>query len=227
MRRLGLALRRRWLRRRVSKPPFDGFLDAPLPANKARFTDGEFVCLDMETTGLDPKTADLLSVGWVLIRRGRVDLSTCETHLIRPDGEVGRSATVHGLTDTQVNEGGDLSLVFSRIVEVLTGRILVVHHAGLDKGMLDRLSRDRIGSALPLPVVDTLALALRRQRQRHHVSDAQSLRLTDLRNSYNLPYYQAHDCLVDAIATAELLVAMVASHDGADQTTLAQLVTGS
>ena len=49
----------------------------------------------------------------------------------------------------------------------------------------------------------------------------------DLRESYNLPYYQAHDCLVDAIATAELLVAMVASHDGASKTTLAQLVTGS
>ena len=227
MRRLGLELRRRWLRRRVSEPPFSAFLDAPLPDYDARFADCEFVCLDIETTGLDPETADLLSVGWVIIRNGRVDLSTCETHLIRPDGDVGRSAAVHGLTDTQVSRGEDLELVFSRIVKALTGRVLLVHHAGLDKGMLDRLSRSRLGSALPLPVVDTLALALRRQQRRQHVSNPQSLRLVDLRDSYNLPYYPAHDCLVDAIATAELLVAMVASHDGAAKTTLGQLVTRS
>lgn len=227
MRRLGLALRRRWLRRKVSESPFDVFLDAPLPANGDRFDECEFVCLDIETTGLDARTADMLSVGWVIVRNGRIDLSTCETHLVRPDGEVGSSAAVHGLTDTQVSQGKDLGLVFSRIVEVLTGRVLVVHHAGLDKGMLDRLARHRFGSALPMPVVDTLALALRRQQRHHHVADAPSLRLADLRDSYNLPYYQAHDCLVDAIATAELLVAMVASHDGAAKTTLAQLVTGS
>lgn len=227
MRRLGLALRRRWLRRRISESPFVEFLDAPLPGNASRFDECEFVCLDIETTGLDPKTADMLSVGWVIIRNGRIDLSTCETHLIRPDGEVGSSAVVHGLTDTEVSQGKDLALVFSRIVDVLTGRTLVVHHAGLDKGMLDRLSRQRIGSALPMPVVDTLALALRRQERHHHTADAKSLRLVDLRESYNLPYYHAHDCLVDAIATAELLVAMVASHDGASKTTLAQLVTGS
>lgn len=227
MRRLGLALRRRWLRRKVTEPPFTDFFDAPLPGGSTPFANCEFVCLDIETTGLDPETADLLSVGWVVIRDGRIDLSTCETHLIRPDGEVGSSATVHGLTDTQVSQGKNLALVFSRIVEVLTGRVLVVHHAGLDKGMLDRMSRNRIGSALPMPVVDTLALALRRQERHHHVANAQSLRLADLRESYNLPYYQAHDCLVDAIATAELLVAMVASHDGAANTTLAQLVTGS
>ena len=177
MRWLELTLRRRWLRGRVSESPCREFLDAPMPARKTRFSDCEFVCLDIETTGLDPKTADLLSVGWVLIRNGRVDLSTCETHLVRPDGEVGRSAAVHGLTDTQVSRGEDLALVFSRILEVLTGRVLVVHHAGLDKGMLDRLSRRRFHSALPMPVVDTLALALRRQQQRHHVSDAKSLRL--------------------------------------------------
>ncbi|MDJ0917660.1 MAG: exonuclease domain-containing protein [Woeseiaceae bacterium] len=227
MRMLGLALRRRWLKSKHSESPFEEFLAAPLPESSAAFDDCEFVCLDIETTGLDAKTADLLSVGWVVVRDGRVDLSTCETHLIRPANEVGDSASVHGLTDTQVSHGKDEGLVFSRIIEVLTGRILVVHHAGLDKALLDRLCAARYGPALPLPVVDTLALEHRRQQRRHHVSENQSLRLGDLRERYNLPYYQAHDCLVDAISTAELLIAMVATHDGAEKTRLSQLVTGT
>ena len=58
----------------------------------------------------------------VLIRGGRVDLSTCESYLVRPAGEVGDSASVHGLTDTQVESGQDRNVVLRRIVEMLTGR---------------------------------------------------------------------------------------------------------
>ena len=222
-----LALKRRWLGRRTFGSPFREFLDAPLPHGDATFAQSEFVCLDIETTGLDAKTADILSAGWVLIRGGRVDLSTSESYLIQPEGDVGDSASVHGLTDTQVESGQDRSIVFSRIVERLTGRTLVVHHAGLDKTLLDRLCMSQFGCPLPVPVVDTMALELKRQQRRHHVSEKQSLRLADLRELYGLPYYQAHDCLVDAIATAELLIAMVATHDGAENTRLRRLVSTS
>ena len=62
----------------------------------------------------------------------------------------------------------------------------------------------------PSAVVDTLALEHRRQRRHHHVEANASLRLADLRATYGLPRYAAHDCLVDAVATAELLMAIVA-----------------
>ncbi len=222
-----LALKRRRLGRRTYDSPFREFLDTPLPEGNSPFSQCEFVSLDIETTGLDAKKADILSAGWVLVRNGRVDLSTCESHLIRPEGEVGDSASVHGLTDTQVESGLDRSIVFGRIIRALTGRTLVVHHAGLDKALLDRLCVSQFGCPLPVPVVDTMAIELKRQQRRHHVSEKQSLRLTDLRTLYNLPYYQAHDCLVDAIATAELLIAMVAAHDGPDKTQLKRLVSKS
>ena len=74
-----------------------------------------------------------------------------------------------------------------------------------------------------LPVIDTLALERQRRRRRHQEADSQSLRLSALRDAYKLPRYSAHDCLVDAIATAELLVAMVAHNGGADRTKLEDL----
>jgi len=70
------------------------------------------------------------------------------------------------------------------------------------------MCRQRFGSALLVPVVDTLTLEERRQRRHHHLENNSSLRLSDLRDAYNLPRYSAHDCLVDAIATAELLLAI-------------------
>ena len=218
-----LAIRRWLIRNRDFESPFDELLRRPLPSPNTKFGDAEIVSLDIETTGLDATSADMLSVGWVVITRGRIDLASAETHIVRPSGDVGSSASVHGLTDTLVMAGQDWSVVLNRILEVLSGRVLLVHHAGLDKALLDRMCRYRFGAPLMLPVIDTLALERQRRRRRHQEADSQSLRLSALRDAYKLPRYSAHDCLVDAIATAELLVAMVAHNGGADRTKLEDL----
>jgi DNA polymerase-3 subunit epsilon len=206
---------RRWFAaRKGPDAPFSNLIRSDLPKKSRSFAATEFVSLDIETTGLDASQADMLSVGWVIIRDGRIDLSTAETYIVRPSGDVGDSASVHGLTDTVVGDGLDWGLVLDKIIEVLTGRILLVHHAGLDKALLDRMCLQRHGSRLLVPVVDTLQLEHRRMQRNHHIENNKSLRLSDLRESYNLPRYNAHDCLVDAIATAELLIAITAHSRG-------------
>ena len=205
-----LRARRWFLGHRQFDPPFDALLASELPSAATSFVDTEFVSLDIETTGLDAATADMLSVGWVVLRNGRVDLSSAESFIVRPSGDVGDSASVHGLTDTLVGEGLDWGVVLDKVVQVLKGRVLLVHHAGLDKILLDRMCMRRYGSSLLVPVVDTLALEHRRQQRNHHIESSASLRLSDLRDAYSLPRYSAHDCLVDAIATAELLIAIAA-----------------
>ena len=178
----------------------------------------------METTGLDIDTADILSVGWVVIRRNRVDLSTAAHYIVRPPGAVGNSATVHGITDSRVAGGTDMAHVMEQVVQALPGRCLVVHHAPLDKSLLDRESRRYFGAPLTVPVIDTLVLERRRRQRAHHLDAGDSLRLSDVRQSYGLPWYTGHDALADALATAELLLAMVARHGGARRTSLADLL---
>jgi DNA polymerase-3 subunit epsilon len=203
---------RRWLaRRRAGDGAIARLLAASAPSASASFVDTEFLCLDIETTGVDARTAEMLSIGWVLIRGARVEMATAEACIVRPPGEVGESATVHGLTDTLCEAGEEVTSVLERLLEVLRERVLVVHYAGLDKALLDRLCRRHFGVPLLVPVVDTLALERRVQSRRHHLDEQQSLRLSALRRAYNLPHYSQHDALADAIATAELLLAMVAA----------------
>jgi DNA polymerase-3 subunit epsilon len=210
--RLAALKFRRWLAgRRAGDGAIARLLSASLPAASAAFVETEFLCLDIETTGVDARTAEMLSIGWVLIRGARVEMATAEACIVRPPGEVGESATVHGLTDTLCEAGEDASGVLERLLEVLQDRVLVVHYAGLDKALLDRLCRRHFGVPLLVPVVDTLALERRAQSRRHHLDEQQSLKLSALRHAYNLPHYSQHDALADAIATAELLLAMVAA----------------
>ena len=218
-----LALRRWNAARRVTNRHYQAFLSRPPPPPATPFDEAELICLDIETTGLDAASADMLSIGWVLIRDGKVDLSSAESHVVKPSGDVGDSALVHGLTDTVVGLGMDPRRAMERVVDVLAGRVLVVHHARLDKALLDRLCRQQFGEKLLVPLIDTLALEFRHKSRHHHVEDNRSLRLPALRKHYNLPRYRGHDCLVDAVATAELLVAMVAWRENARTTVLADL----
>ncbi len=223
MKQRWLTLRRWRTSKRELEEPYRTFVDHSLPSASTIFNDLEIVSLDIETTGLNAATADMLSVGWVIIRDGKVDVSSAESHLVCHSSGVGDSAAVHGLTDTMVEAGLDWTVVLDKIVVALTGRVLLVHHAGLDKLLLDRFCRRRFGWPLLVSVVDTLALEQRRQQRRHHIGEQKSLRLADIRSRYQLPRYNPHDCLVDAIATGELLIAMVAHNGGPAGTRLRDL----
>jgi DNA polymerase-3 subunit epsilon len=216
-----LQARRWFLSHSRIREPLHSLMASDLPERSAAFAETEFVALDIETTGLDAATAEMLSVGWVVLRGGRVALKTARSWLVQPSKDVGDSASVHGLTDSVVGAGRNWGVVLDKIVDALQGRVLLVHHAGLDKALLDRMCLQRYGARLLIPVVDTLELELRRQRRAHHIEENRSLRLGDLRDTYNLPRYGAHDALSDAIATAELLIAMVRNRKS---TTLADLI---
>jgi DNA polymerase-3 subunit epsilon len=224
MRRLVLRLQRWRTGRRAQDEAYARLLQSSLPPVRARFRDVEFVCLDIETTGVEVRTAEMLSIGWVMIRNGRVEMVTAESAIVRPPGEVGNSATVHGLTDTLCESGEEAREVLQHLFGVLRERVLVVHYAGLDKALLDKLCRRHFGGPLLVPVVDTLELERRAHSRRHHLDEKRSLRLGDLRGAYSLPQYSQHDALADSIATAELLLAMVAARGGQDTVRLGDLL---
>ena len=209
MRHSWLVAKRWYYAHKDTQEPLCSLFNTDPPGPNTPIGEAEFVALDIETTGLDATTADMLSVGWVIVRGTRINLRTTESDIIRPSQDVGSSASVHGLTDTMVGGGENWGVILDKIVESLRGRALLVHHAGLDKTLLDRMCRQRYGARLLVPVVDTLAIELRRQRHRHHVESDRSLRLPALRDEYGLPRYSSHDCLADALGTAELLVAII------------------
>jgi DNA polymerase-3 subunit epsilon len=208
-----LEVRRRWWRRCRVAPPLQRYLGAALPDPRRNYREVEYVAVDLETTGLARHDVPL-SVGWVLVRAGAVELATARHAVLRAEREVAQSATVHGLTDDKVANGEDAAAVLAELLEVLAGRVLVAHYAAIELRFLDRLCRTHFGGPLLVRVVDTLALAARRA-ERHGAVDEKALRLQALRGRYGLPRYTAHSALSDALATAELFLALAAEREGA------------
>lgn len=219
------ALRHRWAQWRAAPGPLADFLRAPLPARRANVHDLEFVVLDLEMTGLDPQQDQITSLGYVLIRHGRICLQDAHHQLVAIDGSVAQSAALHGIVDADLDDAAPLDQALATLLDVLGGRVLVLHHAPLDLGFLNAACRRLWEAPLVTRVVDTLALAHRRHHQGTHREPAEgALRLHALRAQYGLPRYPAHDALSDALATAELFLALVAHRAGKERLPLRSLL---
>src|SRR5690606_2529728 len=114
------------------------------------------------------------------------------------------------ILDHQLSTAARLSEIMPCILAALRGRILIVHSAAVDVAFLDAACKQLYGVSLAVHVVDTVALGMRRYRHEQREILLDHLRLHSLRREYHLPDYHAHHALSDALATAELFLAMSA-----------------
>ena len=191
--------------------PLRELASAPPPPDSTPVAQVEFLALDVETTGLDPRTDHLLSLGWVPVVGTQVVLAHARELRVRPPGDVdvGSSATIHRLTDDQLSDAASLADVLPLLLRALHGRVLLAHHTPIELEFLAAATVSAYDSRPPLTAVDTMSLQHRLQADVHGEA-AGSLRLDAARRAYGLPRYSAHHALTDAMAAGELLLAQVA-----------------
>jgi len=207
-------LRRRWALRRTPAAPLRDYLEVPFPKPSADYQDLEFLAIDLETTGLDPKRDVILSVGWVGVERNCIDLGSACHRLVRIARSIPEtSAVIHQITDDQAARGERLDDVLAELLKKLAGKVMIAHYASVEKGFLNAACRQIYGVGLPLLVIDTQALAKRTFERRHIAFKDTDLRLHALGEGYNLPRYGVHNALNDALAAAELFLAQTSYRD--------------
>lgn len=203
--------RRRRLAEQARDPAVRRFLEQAPPEDRTPLGELRMLAVDLETTGLDPLREEILSIGYVPIEAGRLDLSGADELLVRPGGDVGSSATIHGLTDDAVADGMAPAEALAVLLPLLAGRVLVAHHSALDVGFLQAAAKRCAGVAPPIASVCTLELE-RRDLERGRVHPAEgALRLPECRRRHGLPEAPLHSALGDAIGCAELYLAQAAA----------------
>ncbi len=209
-----LRLRRLPYRGRVAGSPLQTCWQAPLPSTGSDWRKVSFLVVDAEMSSLDVREGDLLSIGWVVMEGGNIALDSAQHHLIRAEKSVGQSATIHNLRDCELEDAQHRHEVQEHFLEAAAGRVLVFHNAALDMAFLNKVSRREVNAPILMPVVDTLLLEESLLRRRDKPIMPGDLRLQACRNRYNLPHMPAHNALLDALATAELLIAHIKHRAG-------------
>jgi len=182
--------------------------------------DVPMLAVDFETTGLDPNQHSIVSIGVVPFTLNGIQISGARHWLVKPPLPLHQtSITIHGITHTDIDKAPDLNDVLGDVLASFAGRIPVVHYRAIERPFLNVAVNWRTGEGLDFPLLDTMAIEghLNPSRkpnfwQKLRGQKAVSIRLSDSRTRYGLPHYPSHNALVDALATAELLMAQVRHH---------------
>ena len=179
----------------------------------------QFLAMDMETTGLNAQDDSIVSIGLVPFTLKRIYCSNAAYWVLNPSSELSeKSVTFHHITHAEILNAPSLPEVLEPLLQAMAGKVIVVHYRNIEREFLDAALHRHLGEGLSFPVVDTMQLEARMHRQKQSWiarlmrRPQTSIRLADSRARYNLPAYQGHHALTDALATAELLQAQIATH---------------
>lgn len=207
---LGKNYLRKKLLKSTNSDVMKEYLSIAFPDKRQPIIDVEIVSLDFETTGLDIKNDNVLSVGMVDIVNLGVKLQSTTHQLIYSDLTLPEtSVVIHQITDNEVAKGDNIKKVLPRLLKHLSGKVLLAHNAQVELGFINKMCQQLYGSDFIIPTIDTQFLAKRSFERKNINYKSSELRLFNLRESLNMPAYKAHNALMDAIATAELFLAMV------------------
>lgn len=185
------AVRRWWLRRKAGQGEWAGLLRPAPPA--------EWVSLDLETTGLDPKQDHILSLAAVPVRRGRVVTSERFERRIRADRTFGiESIRHHRITPDEAAGGVAVTAAVRDFLHWLEGRTLLGYHLAFDLAMLSPHVRGLTGFGLPNPRVD-LADAFAARARRAEPNAPPNLDFGHIAGSLGVPVLGRHSALGDAV----------------------------
>nr|WP_297401289.1 3'-5' exonuclease [uncultured Marinobacter sp.] len=204
----------------ATNPLLVAFYRAGCPAPETPMSEIPMVALDFETTGLDPNQHSIVSIGLVPFTLDGIQLGRARHWIVRPQLPLHQtSIEIHGITHSDIDKAPDLQEVLGDLFAELNGRVTVVHYRAIERPFLDVALKWRLGEGIRFPVLDTMAIEAHlhpnRQPSRWQKLTGKtpvSIRLADSRARYGLPHYAAHNALIDAMATAELLQAQVLHH---------------
>ncbi|MDH3789557.1 MAG: 3'-5' exonuclease [Xanthomonadales bacterium] len=191
-----------------SAPELSNYLESCASLAADRLDNTPLISVDLELTGLEKEHDKIIAIGWTLIEDGKICLGSNRHLLINIDKSVGASAAIHELMDSEVAAGDELEFGLAELFRAAQGRIWIFHHAGLDVGFLKKACEQWAGVTPGFMVLDTLRIEYRLRKRREVPVKQGDLQLSEIRRVYGLPRYTAHNALIDALATAELMLAI-------------------
>ena len=177
-----------------------------------------FVVVDLETTGLTPRSSRICEIGAVRVLD--LELEDEFQTLVNPGVPIGPAiSALTGLRDAQLRNQPSSAVAVRRFLEFAGDAVLVAHNARFDLAFLDRETERLTGARLASPVVDTVGLARRLLEGRTRRAG-----LASLSQFFGTAAQPCHRALPDAQATAEILLQLLGLAQERGARTVADLV---
>src|SRR5207342_3072332 len=162
---------------------------------------------DCETTGLNPRKDDIITVAAVIIRGNRILTSERFEATVRPEADMKSEAMkVHHLRRMDVAAGDRLFSILPDFLHFIGGRPLVGYYIEFDVKMLNKHVLPFIQILLPNPCIEVSKLYYELKYRKAPPGIPLDLSFAAIRNDLGLPNIGQHDAFQDALMTAMMYV---------------------
>lgn len=199
---------------------FKEYFLVDLPEPNTKISQVEFLAIDFETTGLNPKQNAIVSIGVVPFNLNKIYLNKSKYWLIKPRRKlVENSIIINKITHDDILHAPDLKDILDELLALMEGKIIVAHCSLIERDFFKQAILTRFNETIEFPVIDTMDIENRilKNEQRGFFArlngdSGKSTRLAQTRARYNLPIYPPHHARWDALAAAELLQAQIKTY---------------
>jgi len=166
-----------------------------------------FVVLDCETTGLNPVTDRIITIGAVAVQDGEILLEDSFEALLKLSRNTA-SVTVHGVTRDESRAGIEEPQALEMFLEYLKDGVIVGHHIGHDIASLDAGYERHWGFNLSNRWLDTVYLGQHLQNAGafSNLSPISDWTLDALCGLFGIEPHDRHTAAGDAFLTAQALL---------------------
>lgn len=164
--------------------------------------ENEYVCFDCETTGLDPKNDDIISIGAVIIKDNMIVSSKKFVRYVKPKTKLQAEAIkVHHIREMDLEDADEIDDVIEEFLEFIGNRTLVGYFLEFDVAMINKYLKPKLGIKLPNKIHEVSAIYYDYKIEAIPQGNV-DLRFDTIMNELQIPVMGKHDAYNDALMTA-------------------------
>ena len=166
------------------------------------YTEDEYICFDCETTGLDPKIDDIISIGAVVIKNNKILTSKKFERFVKPSTLLNEeSIKIHQIRKCDLEDAQNIDEVIVEFLEFIGNRPLVGYYLEFDMKMVNKYIKPKIGINLPNKQIEVSGLYYDKVIGTIPSGNI-DLRFDSIMKNLDLPLLSKHDAINDAIMTS-------------------------
>jgi DNA polymerase-3 subunit epsilon len=163
---------------------------------------GEYVVFDTETTGLDPKKDEILSIGAVKIRDNKILASQTFEVFLKNSKEIdSKSITIHRIRPIDLKNAKTTEEGIVEFLNFVGSRPLVGYYLEFDVSMINKYTKPLLGITLPNRMIEVSEIYFDKTISLIPQGNI-DLRFDTILKNCGIPNMGVHNAVNDAIMTA-------------------------
>lgn len=185
-------------KKKLTDPKYEYLFDA--------YEGDELICFDCETTGLNPKIDDIISIGAVKIKGNNIDLQNKFERFVKPKNAamISDAIKIHHIREVDLINAEDIDDVIEEFLDFVGNRPLVGYYLSFDIAMVNKYIKPKIGIKLPNKAHEVSSIYYDKVSKYHSIDV--DLKFKTIMDNLDLPFMKAHDATNDAIMTALIYI---------------------